>query len=256
MNLPYLEINGVNIFYQDSDPNSTSNQKTIIFIHGAGENSNLWKFQFSELSKYFRIISIDLPGHANSSAELELSMDLYLKCIDKLILHLDRNKITLAGHSMGGAICMSYFLKYDNVDSLILIGTGAKLKVSSLIFESLQSDFNSAINQISSIAMYSKSKPLIEFVKAESLRTTSKTYIADFNICNKFDIMDQVKKITVPTLIICGEKDLLTPQKYSIYLNEKIKKSILQIIPNAGHDVHIEKSSVINQIIKNFVESI
>ena len=231
-------------------------KKCIIFIHGAGENSNLWKFQFRGLKKDFRIISIDLPGHALSKTNKKLSMNLYLEIINKLIFELKLKWIILAGHSMGGAICMSYFLKYNDLKGLILIGTGAKLKVNQVIFDMLEKNFESALEHLDSIALYSKSKEIKRFIKNESLKTSAKTYINDFKICNEYDIMNKMDKLEILTLVICGEKDLLTPIKYSNYLNEKIKNSKYFKIPKAGHDVHIEQPEMVNQLIINFINSI
>ncbi|MHA1230757.1 MAG: alpha/beta fold hydrolase [Candidatus Helarchaeota archaeon] len=231
-------------------------QKAIIFIHGAGENSNLWKFQIESISKYFKTIAVDLPGHANSDGFNKISMDLFLRTIDMLIKYINSEKIVLCGHSMGGAISMKYYLEYDKIDALILIGTGAKLKVSPMIFETLTTNFESALQYLDSIAIYIRSKEIKDFLHKEAIKTRQEIYINDFHICNNFNIMDQLDQLTIPTLIICGEKDVLTPVKYSKYLNEKIKNNICHIIPKSGHDVHIEKPEVVNKLIKEFMESI
>lgn len=241
---------------------NTTNNMNLVFIHGAGENSNTWKFQIQELSKSFRTIAIDLPSHAKSDYFEELSMNLYLQVINKLINQLKLDLIVLVGHSMGGAISLSYFLEFNNLVGLILIGTGAKLKVSPLIIEVLSNDFEVALKQIDAIAIYAKSKTkkrleeLRSFIRQEALKTPSEIHVNDFQICNKFDIMDRLDRINVPTLIICGERDLLTPLKYSNYLHEKIKNSIFYTIPDTSHCIYIEQENLVNEKIKEFTNSI
>ncbi|MHA1270075.1 MAG: alpha/beta fold hydrolase [Candidatus Helarchaeota archaeon] len=236
--------------------NSAEPNKCIIFIHGAGGNSNLWKLQVQELCDFYKIILVDLPGHVNSKTKSELSMELYLNALNLLISNINSRQFFLTGHSMGGAICMAYNLKYNNLNGLILIGTGAKLKVNPLIFEVLNKDFKTALDHLDSISLYSKSKEYKEFLREEALKVPAETFINDFKICNSFNIMDQLDKINIPTLIICGEKDLLTPVKYSNYLHEKIKNSQIHIIPKAGHCVYFEKSKIVNELIKKFIKSI
>jgi pimeloyl-ACP methyl ester carboxylesterase len=185
-------------------------------------------------------------------------MELYLKVINKLImeLELDTHSIILIGHSMGGAICMGYFLEYNHVDGLILIGTGAKLRVNPMIFEILKNDFNMALDNLDSMCLYKKTKEITEFLRQEALKTPAESYISDFNICDNFNIMNHLNEVHIPTLILCGEKDLMTPVKYSEYLHEKIENSSLYVIPKSSHDVYIEKADEINNYIEAFVSNI
>jgi len=182
-------------------------------------------------------------------------MEYFLDILNEFIKEKKLKNVVLVGHSMGGAICMSYFLKYNKIKGLILIGTGAKLKVSPVIFDMLNKDFDKILEYFDSISLFTKDKEIKQFIKNELSKTDKQIYIKDFYICNKFDIMNQLDKITVPTLIMCGDKDILTPVKYSKYMNEKIKNSILHIIEKSGHLVQVERYKTVNKYIKNFIDS-
>ena len=78
----------------------------------------------------------------------------------------------------------------------------------------------------------------------------------DFLCCDKFDIMDRVHEINVPTLIICGELDVMTPVKYANYLAAKITNSRVVIVPQAGHFILAEKPDVVNKAIEGFLTEI
>ena len=78
----------------------------------------------------------------------------------------------------------------------------------------------------------------------------------DLTACDKFDIMNQIHEIDVPTLIVVGEKDALTPVKYSEYLNGKIKSSTMVKIPEAGHLVMMEKPEEFNSAVQSFVNTL
>ena len=65
--------------------------------------------------------------------------------------------------------------------------------------------------------------------------------------------MKEVEKIVLPTLILCGEDDQLTPVKYSQFLQSRIKGSKLEVLPNAGHMVMMESPQVFNEKIREFI---
>jgi len=65
--------------------------------------------------------------------------------------------------------------------------------------------------------------------------------------------MDRAGRITIPTLIVCGEDDILTPVKYSEFLEREIRGSKLVRVPDAGHLLMIEKPEPVNRAIEEFV---
>ncbi len=76
----------------------------------------------------------------------------------------------------------------------------------------------------------------------------------DLAACNAFDIMTRIHEIQLPTLIICGTEDRLTPVKYSQYLHDKIVSSTLHIIPDAGHYVMREQPEAVNHVIEDWID--
>ncbi len=69
------------------------------------------------------------------------------------------------------------------------------------------------------------------------------------------DAMERISEIVLPTLIVVGEDDVMTPPKYSNYLHEKIRNSKLQSVKSAGHMVMLEQSSRVNSAIRKWIES-
>jgi pimeloyl-ACP methyl ester carboxylesterase len=92
---------------------------------------------------------------------------------------------------------------------------------------------------------------------AEEMRKIAlEVLLGDFEACDKFDIVERVSGIKVPTLIICGEDDKLTPVKYSEYLKANIQHSKLEIVVGAGHMVMLEKPKEFNKILDEFIKEI
>jgi pimeloyl-ACP methyl ester carboxylesterase len=222
----------------------------IVFIHGAGGNHKVWAYQV----KYFKnSIAINLPGH--DGGEGRRSIDEYVEYVRDF---LDRNSlrnVVLVGHSMGGAIAQKFALKYSEyLRAIVLVCTGARLRVLPKIFELIRDNYPKAVELIASMAVSRNASQAIKSqVVEELLKANPKVVYGDFEACDKFDVMDQVSNIRVKTLIICGSDDLLTPVKYSKYLNDKIPGSILKIIEGSGHMVMIEKPEEFNSILNDFI---
>ncbi|HOP86381.1 MAG TPA: alpha/beta hydrolase, partial [Syntrophorhabdaceae bacterium] len=102
----------------------------IVFIHGSGLNTNIWHKQRDYLSSFFEVILIDLPGHGNSPGNGCDSVEGYRDAIFDAIKESKLEGCYMVGHSLGGAIALSFAISYPQVlKGLILIATGAKLKV-------------------------------------------------------------------------------------------------------------------------------
>jgi len=231
----------------------------VIFIHGAAGCSQVWKNQLRGLPT--KVIAVNLPCHFSSEGPESPSMETYVESIYELITKLELDKVILGGHSMGGAIALSYYLRYPSkVHGLILIGTGARLRVLPVILDLTQKNYTQFIKMMDNAGFHKETcknnKELVKEVAKNMAQIAPHIAFCDFSICNQFDIMERLGEISVPTLIICGDDDKLTPLKYSKYLQEYIKDSTLHIVKEAGHLVMLEKGEEVNTLIKSFIKEI
>ena len=225
----------------------------IVFIHGAGGNQKVWVNQV----EYFKnSLAINLPGH--DGGEGKRSIDEYVEYVKHFLDERSLKEVVLVGHSMGGAIAQMFALKYpDYLKAVVLVCTGAKLRVLPKIFELIMQNYSKAVELIVDMALSKNTSQTIKKqVIEELLKAKPEVVYGDFEACDKFDIMEQVANIKVRTLIICGSEDMLTPVKYSKYLNEKIANSILKIIDGSGHMVMLEKPKEFNSILEEFLNSL
>ena len=197
-----------------------------------------------------------MPGHDNG--EGKRSIDEYVEYVKHFLDERGLKEVVLVGHSMGGAIAQMFALKYpDYLKAVVLVCTGAKLRVLPKIFELIMQNYSKAVELIVDIALSKNTSQTIKKqVIEELLKAKPEVVYGDFEACDKFDIMEQVANIKVRTLIICGSEDMLTPVKYSKYLNEKIANSILKIIDGSGHMVMLEKPKEFNSILEEFLNSL
>lgn len=233
-----------------------NSQKSLIFIHGSGGNSNVWENQFY-LNIDYNIIAIDLPSHNKSNSFPELTLELYVDVVKKFVDFLNPKRLILGGHSMGGAVIQEYYFKYpDDALALILCATGGRLRVSQSIFNAIKPNYQEYLKDLRVIAFYRKtSKKIIDNAILETSQIDPEVTYNDFKISDAFNTLDKTNLINIPCLIICGKNDALTPVKYSQYFKDKIINSDLCIIKNAGHMVMLEKPSEVNKAIENFIKS-
>lgn len=156
---------------------------------------------------------------------------------------------------MGGAIIQNLALTHPEViKGIVLVGTGAKLRVFPTVLEGIKNNFEETIPKIVQFA-YSRKAPheLIERGISEMMKCRPEVLYGDFLACDRFDIMNEVERISCSTLVLCGDEDELTPVKYSQFLHRQIKGSKLEILPNAGHMVMMESPEAFNGKVSEFI---
>jgi len=234
-----------------------SEKPIFVFIHGGGGDKNQWQFQSDSFrARGFGILTLSLSGHGKSFHSSNNSISDFTKEVSSLISHLKIGKYVLIGHSMGGGIVLSYGLSILNnpPTEIILIGTGAKLNVAPVFFDLLSSDFDQALRLMGKYSYATATSIEIKLVNQNILsKNGPDILIQDLRACQQFDVRDKLERIEIPSLIVCGEEDRMTPVKYSEFLHQMMNNSQLTIIPNAGHFVFQEAPDEINDTILQFL---
>jgi pimeloyl-ACP methyl ester carboxylesterase len=228
-------------------------------VHGAGGTHLNWPAQIRRLAGQ-RVYALDLPGHGKSGGVGCQSIDEYASIVLRFMKATSLSAVVLVGHSMGSAIALAIALRYPKrVLGLGLVGSGAKLRVAPAVLElaSNPASFLSVVKMVSENS-YSKStdQRLKELGAQRMAEARPSVLSGDFLACDSFDVMGQVNRIKVPTLIICGQDDLMTPLNRSEYLHDQIKGSELRIIEQAGHMVMLERPNEVAAALDNFLDRI
>ena len=256
--MPYLEANGHRYFYFAHEGRTARvGERCLVFIHGSGGDHGVWSRQTDVFEPDFRVIVPDLPGHGLSDDTGRDRIEDYARWLKGFIDALELEEVVLLGHSMGGAIIQEYAVRYPAcLKGLVLVGTGAKLRVSTAILDMVCKDFEMMV-RLSCTYAYSEKVPA-ETVREgfEMLCRNSPAVLhGDFLACDRFDSTERLKDINIPTLIICGDEDQLTPPLYSHYLKNTIRNSVLCIVESAGHMVMVERPEDFNAALEGFCRS-
>lgn len=222
----------------------------LLYVHGSGATQDSF---LAQVEAFPGSDALSLPGHPKGEALTSVG-DL-ADWLYKYIRWTGLRRAVVAGNSLGGAIALEWALRYPaDVGGLILIGTGARLRVSPEIFDMLDNKWPQCIDAFADWEL-TKSAPAdlrARFKQWHSLVGQKNTRL-DFAACSGFDVMDRLAEIEAPTLIIVGTQDEMTPVKYSRYLHDHIKGSVLLEVEGAGHLVMAERPEPVNEAIKNFL---
>ena len=226
----------------------------LVFIHGAGNSSLSFYYQL----RHFRNSkAIDLPGHPDGIPCDNI--EGYLEWVRGFVKARRYKDVVICGHSMGGAIAQLYALKYpDELKGLILIGTGARLKVGQEHFEKTQDISDPVSMWVDSQKGYFKGvePDLYQLLVQRAAQIGPDVGLNDLLCCDRFDVMSEVSKINLPTEIIAGSIDELTPVKFADYLATNISNSQEHVIQGGDHFLQLQFHKEVNATIDQFLARI
>jgi pimeloyl-ACP methyl ester carboxylesterase len=220
-------------------------------VHGAGGSRLLWPPQLRRLPGA-TVYTLDLPGHGRSGGAACDTVTGYAEAVAAFLDEADIERAVIAGHSMGGAIALTLALDFpDRVAGLVLIATGARLRVAPAILEGIRLNFRSSVELVSRSAWSPTADPaLVERGRRALLEAGPAVLLGDFVACDHFDVMERLGKIAAPTLVIAGSDDMLAPPKYARFLAEHISAARCEIVADAGHMVMLERPAEVTQAVR------
>lgn len=247
-----------NIYYFSFVP-TNPRSIPVVLLHGVGGTHLSWPPELRRLGRY-RTFSIDLPGHGKSGSHGEQDITTYAQRVSEWMHSIKLPRAVIIGHSMGGGIALEIAHKYPNrVIGLGLISTGARLTVNPGLLENSAnpSAYPTVVDNIISWSFSQNASPrIVEIIRKRFLEERQSVLSGDLQACNQFDITTHLPAISIPTIVICGENDRMTPHRLSQLLTSKMQKASLSIIPEAGHMVILENPSAVRGALISFLDSI
>lgn len=228
---------------------------TLVLIHGAGGSSFSFLPQLRGLDRFLNILALELPGHGKSKGPARQSIDSYADWVQTTLAGTSLKSFFLGGHSLGGGVCLEMGLRYpEKIQGLVLLATGAVLRVSPKILTGLLEQPHQTIEKINQWCFARGTDPRIIAQSIELMEQTPISIIYDdFKACDRFNREEEIRDLTMPTLILVGDQDRLTPPEVSRFLQKNMPASRMMILPEAGHMVMIEKSQDVNQFLLEFI---
>lgn len=225
------------------------NKKTLVLLHGWGQNIEMMKPIGDNLQDSFDIIIIDLPGYGLSDEPNYVwTVYDYADAIHELLMDLKVKNPIVLGHSFGGKISLIYGSKYET-EKLVLFGSPYRPEIQKLSLK---------IKVLKSFAKVKILSPLVEFAKKHIGSTDYKNaspmmrkiLVETVNL----DITEDVKKIECSTLLIWGENDTAVPLSRAYELEKLIKDAGVVVYDECTHYAYLERLGQTINILNSFLK--
>ena len=239
-----------------------SSKRNLVFIHGFLSGREYWHKQ-QLLQQYAELFFVELPGYGNLAGEESCeSIEAFAKAA---VEQIDQNNIDhfdLIGHSMGGMIAQEVVkLAGDRVDKLILFGTGAigdipsrfepiETSLAKASAESFDKDVRKAV-----ASWFLEYEGSDDFSAALALASKASfgTYYQGLNAMKNWCNVENLAAIKQETLLLWGDKDRTYNLEQQRILLGNIPNVHFAAIPNSAHNTHLEKPSLLNAMIVDFL---
>jgi len=256
------EVNGIRLGYTDR-----GNGLPLVFLHAFPLNRTMWVSQ-EALSSRFRIITIDLRGHGESDAPAwRYSLEQYAADVQALLDHLGVAHAVFVGLSMGGYLEFALCRRFPRlIRGLVFADTRAEAdKPEQLKWRFDLAQRAAAIGpsavvedmlpKLLSPGAYERRPALVERVKAIQAAAPVQGIVGDLMaMAERPDSTELLGSIAVPTLVVVGEEDVLTPPADAERIAKGISGARLVTIPDAGHLSNMEQPDLFNQALTAFAD--
>ena len=261
-----LTVGNINVCYNDAGEGNLP----LIFIHGFPFDNTMWVSQIDELQKYYRVISYDVRGYGKSTAGDEnFSINLFADDLLNMMDILQIQKTVVCGLSMGGYIALNAVNRFVNrFGGLILCDTTCEADSESAKekrFKNIQiiddGGKDSFVNNMLPILFSEQSKTnqphKVEKIKGTMMDADPISIIKTLKaLAERWETCSTLNEIRIPTLIICGTEDKITPPEKAKFMHQQIKGSRMELIGGSGHLSPFENPEEVNGHIRKFLSEI
>ncbi|HEY4643680.1 MAG TPA: alpha/beta fold hydrolase, partial [Bacteroidota bacterium] len=253
-------INGLSMHYELAGP---TNGKPVVFIHGFPFSRAMWGPQVEWLSGEYQILAYDVRGHGESdTGDGQYLIEFFVDDLFNLLDHCGIRKAVVCGLSMGGYIALRAIERNpERFAGLVLADTRSdadtnegKLKraasIRTLTAEGVKVFADGFLKAVFASESFQNKPETVTFIRG-IIEKTSPTAIVGtlIALAGRTDTTPSLERIQVPTLIIVGEHDTLTPPSAAEAMKKKIPNSELVVVRSAAHMSNLENHEAFNHAL-------
>lgn len=258
-----IETNGIEINYEIAGEGPW-----VTLSHSLACNLHMWDEQMAGLTKKYKVLRFDTRGHGLSSAPpgpytLEQMADDVKGMLDELGI----SKTHWVGLSMGGMIGETFALKYPGVfQSMVLADTTSRRppnadqmwgeRITAAQQQGMGALVESTLARWFTEPYRNTHKEVMARIASDIRNTPVAGFVGCCQAIAKVDLLDRLKEIKCPALVMVGDQDHGTPPEMARQIHENLSGSELLIIPSAAHISNIEQTAVFNKAMLGFLDKV
>jgi pimeloyl-ACP methyl ester carboxylesterase len=256
-----IQVNNIELDYEDH-----GNGNVLLLLHGLGSTKKDWDAQVPFFSKNYRVLTLDLRGHGDSTKPLdEYGVELMTKDVKCFLDHLNIKKATIIGFSMGGAIAFQMAVNHpEYLDNLVIVNSGPDFNDMGEIgidllnnrTQFLETEGLEALAKEISFNMFHEDHQIDLRNEFESRCKNNdyNAYYKSFTTLMAWGLGDKIKNITTRTLVVASDMDY-TPVSFKEDYVNKLPNATLTVIENSRHGLIIDQPKAFNLELQKFLKN-
>lgn len=242
----------------------------VVLLHGFPFNRSMWREQAASLRASYQIITPDLRGQGESElSETATTMATMASDVAALLDELKIERAVVGGLSMGGYVTLAFYHLYpERVRALVLADTKAQAdtlearemreqQALKILREGMSSIADAMLPKLLANETLNAQPEIVARVREMILSTQPRGAAAALRgMAVREDRTSLLPQIDVPTLVIVGSEDAITPPELSRAMHQEIRGSRLEVIAGAAHVSNLERPSEFNRALQTFLASL
>lgn len=253
--------------------------RPVLLLHGITLNAELWSPQLHRLADDHRVLALDQRGHGRSTAGSDgYGMRQLGRDISTVLTALDLRDVLVVGHSMGGMAALDFAVHHpdvlrERVSGLGLVATSAATPVVPILAPRIAAagavlvdrldagrpvpSYRFSGNDLSlflirTVFGRNPSATAIEQVRASIERTDDDAILRSLaGIFREHDTTEHLDQVDLPTFVVVGTRDALTPVGFARIMAERLPDAELTVLPGVGHQIMQERPAAIDQLVRD-----
>jgi 3-oxoadipate enol-lactonase len=241
----------------------------VVFLHAFPLNRTMWEPQVTALVAEFRCITIDFRGFGGSSGQPPFTMDRYADDVIGVLDVLQIERAVMVGLSMGGYVAFAMWRRHrKRIRALVLADTRAigdtveaaerrRALIDLVETQGPTAVANAQIQGLVGKTTRDKRPDIFDAMHRMIAQAPVAGIVGGLEaMIERPDSTPTLATIDVPTLVIVGEEDAITPPKEARALHEAIPASRIEVLKQAGHLSNVERPAAFNTVVTEFLGSL
>lgn len=256
--MPTHRIDGFDIHFVQGGPRDAP--KRVLYVHGTGCNARVWERHCQALPSDCQYICVDLAGHGRSGGAGFRGTADHAFVIESLADGLGWERFVIVGHSLGGAIALTYAVYHPaRLAAMVLVDTGGRLRVAPEVLESARlAAAGAEVPPLDRRWTFSPSTPdtVIDRVYRDLGDVSPELVYRDWIADDSFDFLSRLGAVRTPCLAVCGADDPITPVRNHTFFQGSMPSCELAILEDCGHWPLYEQPDAFDRIVVDYVDGV